>query len=68
MSHSEDLQEFVKAAEDSPCLALETVKNQIAWFEYVNEDELTTGERERVLAACQRFFLSIRPLTRKYID
>lgn len=49
-------------------IALETIKSQIGWIEYVPESELTESERERVLLACQRFYNQIRPLTHKYID
>lgn len=49
-------------------IALETIKGQIAWLEYVPERELIDSERERILLACQRFFNQIRPLTHKYID
>lgn len=72
MSQTEIEQEFVDHVyvdnSGSVDIALETVKSQIGWLEYVPESQLTESEKERVLYACQKFYNHIRPLTHKYID
>jgi hypothetical protein len=68
LENEQDLKQYAERVEDSPSEALEAIKNQIAWLEYVPDGEYSKGDRQRVLDACQDFFRSIRPLTRKYID
>jgi hypothetical protein len=48
--------------------AMQLVKNQIAWLEYVPEDELGESERERIVGACRKLYAVLRPLNAKYID
>jgi hypothetical protein len=48
--------------------AMQLVKNQIAWLEYVPEDELTDTEKERIVSACRKLYAVLRPLNAKYID
>lgn len=51
-----------------PSIALETLKGQISWLEYVPDYDMTEKERERVCTAARKLFEKIRPLTEKYID
>lgn len=48
--------------------AIEKLDNQLAWFKYVPENELTESERERVTAAAERFTKLIKKLNQKYND
>lgn len=48
--------------------ALELIKNQIGWLEYVPEAEFTESERERIVGACRKLYAVLRTLNAKYID
>lgn len=49
-------------------LALDQIKAQIAWLEYVPEYEFSEAECERVRGAAKRLYCQLRRLTNKYID
>lgn len=48
--------------------ALEELKNQIAWLEYVPEHEFTAAESARLIKACERTTIVIQKLNHKYMD
>lgn len=48
--------------------AFELLKNQIAWLEYVPENEMTETERSRIIKACERLTSILTKLNHKYND
>lgn len=48
--------------------ALELVKGQIGWLEYVPEGEPLSAERAQIVRDCRKLFVTLRRLNAKYID
>lgn len=68
MSHAEAEAEFDANHEQSWYRATELIKGQIAWLEYVPEEQLPSGEKERIILGCRKLYATLRPLTAKHID
>lgn len=68
MTKHECREEFRDYAEGSWHQATEAVNNQISWLEWVRESELSSAERDTLLAATEAYYVVLRQLTAKYID
>lgn len=68
MTTTDAEREFDEHAKASWYEAVDLVKEQIAWLEYVPEHELQTPEAARVVRDCRRLFATLRRLNAKYID
>ncbi len=68
ITHAQAKSEFDKLIGESWYEALAQVKNQIAWLEYVPENEISDGESERIRYASEKLFVTLRVLNSKYND
>lgn len=59
-------EKFVLEVGDSWYMAIDRVKNQIAWLEHVPESELNVDERDMVVLGCRALFITLRALNEKY--
>ena len=59
--------EFRAIAENSPGMAMETLKNMIAWLEHVPDGGMDAADRAVVMDACEECYVALAPIATKYL-
>jgi hypothetical protein len=68
MSITEIEAEYDKRVGDSWYEAVDRVRSQVRWLEYVPEEESTEAEQQKIVGHAKKLYATLPRLTDEYVD